>query len=67
MKWQEEGYGSRQQAADTLSDLVRRLAEGSLTVEGQEVRVPEDGLEYKIKYSDDQAEGELSFKVTWTQ
>lgn len=65
MKWQEEGFGSRQETADALKELAGRIATGSLTVEGQEVQVPEDGLEYKVKYSDDETEGEVSFKLTW--
>jgi amphi-Trp domain-containing protein len=67
VKWQEEGYGSRQDVVDALRGLADRIAEGSLVVEGQAVQVPEDALEYKVKHSDDELEAELSFKLTWTK
>lgn len=67
MKWQEEGYGTRQEVVDALKSLADRIGSGSLVVEGQSVQVPEDGLEYKVKHSDDELEGELAFKLTWTK
>lgn len=67
MKWQEDGAGSRQDVIGYLNGLAARLAGRTLTVEGQAVNMPDDDLEYTVKYSEDEGEGEVSFKVTWSR
>lgn len=68
MKYQEKGIGSRQESVEFLRGLFNNLIKGQLTVEGNKVTLPDDKeLEYKVKYDDDEAEGSISVKVTWTK
>ncbi len=68
MKYQEKGIGSKQESLEFLRGMFNKLIKGQLTVEGNQVTLPDDKeLEYKIKYDDDEAEGAISIKVTWTK
>ncbi len=66
MKYKEGYIGSKRECLGFLSEMFTKLLKGQLTVEDQEVRIPDDReLDYKIKYEDDEVEGQLAIKVSW--
>ncbi|QEK10922.1 hypothetical protein FQB35_00225 [Crassaminicella thermophila] len=67
MRYREKFEGNREEIYEQLKETVTNLFKGNLRVEEASVRIPKDKLlEYKVKYEDTPAEGQLSIKITWT-
>lgn len=67
MKYQEKKVGSIQEVLGHVQEALTKLSKGELKVQEQSACLPVDkDLVYKVKYEDDELEGTLSIKVTWT-
>jgi amphi-Trp domain-containing protein len=67
MKYQDKYVGSQVEIMGYLKELPKKLMQNILTVEDEKVSIPADKeLEYKIKYENDEAEGALAVKISWT-
>ncbi len=68
MKWTDEYVGSRNDLIQYLKSLVAQIQNNTLSVQAESVTVPTDTeLSYKVKYDEDEEEGQLSVKVTWAK
>jgi hypothetical protein len=66
MKYKEDYIGSKQECVAFLGEAFSKLLKNQLMVDGEMVEIPDDKeLNYKVKYENDEYEGELSLKVTW--
>lgn len=65
MKWKEEGIVSRKQLVGYLNSLAGQLLARNLTVDEQQVVVPDTELRYTLKYKEEGPVGTLSLKVEW--
>lgn len=66
MKLQEKSLGTKSDFVDFLKGLFGKMANGKLSVEGEDVTIPNDkDLEYAVKYKDDEDKGSLTVKVSW--
>lgn len=68
MKYQESFIGSKSDFAAFIKKAVPELFSGKLTVEGQQVAIPQGSdLDYKVKYDADEQGGSVSIKVSWSE
>lgn len=66
MKYKEDYIGTKQEYMAFLTETFGKLLKNNLDVDGQAAEIPEDKeLSYKLKYENDDFEGQLSIKVTW--
>lgn len=66
MKYQEKYIGSKRECYEGLKDIFAKLIKGILEIEGEAVDIPNDKeLEYKVKYDNNEVDGQLAIKVTW--
>ncbi|NPV70324.1 MAG: amphi-Trp domain-containing protein [Firmicutes bacterium] len=68
MKWTDEYVGSKSDLIQYLKAFVGQVNSNTLSVQAQPVSVP-DGTEitFKVKYNEDEEEGQLSIKVSWSK
>jgi len=66
VKYKEAYAGYKRECFGSLKEIFTKLLKGELTVEDEVVKIPEDKeLDYKIKYDDDEMEGQLAIKISW--
>ncbi|MBA1336622.1 MAG: hypothetical protein HPY66_3057 [Firmicutes bacterium] len=66
MKYKEGYVGTRKECIGFMGELFTKLFKGQLTVEDVQVEIPEDKeLDYKVKYENDEMEGQLAVKISW--
>ncbi len=66
MKYRETLICSKEEVVQNLMQVVSQLSRNKLMVESVAVEIPSDKeLEYKVKYENDEYEGQLSVKVSW--
>jgi|GEM_PF-351111 len=66
MKYKEAYVGSRKECIGFMGELFSNLFKGRLTVEDVQVEIPEDKeLDYKVKYENDELEGQFAVKISW--
>lgn len=67
MKYQEKYAGSKEECFNNIKDTFTKLIKENLKVEDVKVKVPDDKmLVYKLKYEEDEVEGQLAVKITWS-
>ncbi|MBE3576168.1 MAG: amphi-Trp domain-containing protein [Limnochordales bacterium] len=65
MKWKEESIVTRKELASYLNTLASRIASRALTVQEQQVVIPDVELRYTLKYKEEGPVGTLTVKVEW--
>ena len=67
MKYQDKYVGSQSEIYNQLKELPKQFLQNKLLVEAERVAIPMDKeLEYKVKYENDEFEGSLAIKISWT-
>ncbi len=68
MKWVDEYVGTRADLVQYLKGFVGHLNSNTVSVQSQPVTVPDGAeLSYKVKYDEDEEEGQISIKVSWSK
>lgn len=66
MQYREDFSGNKVEFSEFLKNLFNQMISNLLTVEGQNVTIPNDRpLEYKVKYTTDAEDTSLTLKVKW--
>lgn len=66
MKYKEGYVGTKKECIGFMGELFSKLFKGQLTVEDVQVEIPGDKeLDYKVKYENDEIEGQLAVKISW--
>ena len=68
MKWADEYVGTKADFIQYLKSFVGQINTNTLSIQSQPVSVP-DGTEltFKVKYDEDEEEGQVSIKVSWSK
>lgn len=67
MKYQDKYVGSQEEIYAFIKELSTKFLRNSIVVENEIANIPDDReLEYKIKYENDEYEGALAIKISWT-
>jgi len=68
VKWADEFVGTKGDLVQFMKSLVGQIQNNTLSIQAQGVSIPADrDLVYKVKYSEDEEEGEVSIKITWSK
>ncbi len=66
MQYREDFSGNKAEFSEFLKNLFNQMISNLLTVEGQNVSVPNDRpLDYKVKYTTDEEGASVTLKVSW--
>lgn len=66
MQYREDFSGNKVEFSEFLKNLFNQMISNLLTVEGQNVSVPNDRpLDYKVKYTTDEDGASVTLKVSW--